>query len=198
MEINEFIHESLDKLQKLGIDALAAEKEIANQFLFKPDEELEAMEPEQILGVILSSIGAGFYPGTEQMIHELYVFDMEVPDILRMYTVFLEGISRIARGSLEITDIEEEVSEETLETGMGTQTVRFRCNGTAYEYNARFHNNWFDVRMIAFMNRVIGEQNTGSHLYVTSDGYQDCIVLYRTEEWAEQFRQLFDMELDRP
>lgn len=198
MEMNTFVHESLEKLQKLGIDTLEAEREIGNRFLFMPDEVLEAMEPEQILGMILSSIGAGFYPGTEQAVYELYVFDLEVSDVLRMYTVFLEGISRIARGGLEITDIEEEVSEETLEAGTGVQTVRFRCNGTAYEYNARFQHDWFDVGMLAFMNRVIEEQNTGSHLYVTSDGYQDCIVLYRTEEWAERFREMFGMELDQP
>lgn len=198
MDMEMYVHECLEKLQKLGIDALAAEKEIADSFLFRPDEALEAMEPESILGSILGSIGAGFYPGTEQASSGLYVFDMEVPDVLRMYTAFLEGISQIAGGALEIMDIEEELSEETMEAGNGTQTVRFLCNGTAYEYKARFHYDWFDVGMLAFMNRVIGEQNTGSHLYVTSDGGQDCIVLYRTEEWAQQFRQLFDMELDCP
>lgn len=198
MEIDVYVHESLEKLQKLGIDAMAAEKEIANRFLFMPDEVLEAREPEHILGMILSSIGAGFYHGTEQASSEIYVFDMEVEDIVRMYTIFLENVSLIAGDGLKITDIEEEVSEETLEAGTGIQTVRFRCNGTAYEYKARFHHDWFDVGMLAFMNRVIGEQNTGSHLYVTSDGYQDCIVLYRTKEWAEQFGQLFGMELDQP
>ena len=198
MEIELYVHECLEKLQELGIDALTTEKDIVNQFLFMPDEALEAMEPEWILGTILSAIGAGFYPGTEQAASKIYVFDLEVPDILRMYTSFLEGISQIAGGQLEITDIEEEASEEELEAGRGTQTVLFCCNGKAYEYKARLNYDWFDIGMLKFMNQVIGEQNTGNHLYVTSDGYQSCIILYQTEDWVERFQQLFGMKLDQP
>ncbi len=196
MEMSVYVHECLEKLRELGIDALAAEKDIAGMFLFLPDEVLEAMEPEQILGTMLGSLGAGFYPGTEHLPSEIYVFDMEVQDILRMYTSFLEGVSRIAGGGLKITDIEETVSEEELKAGIGTQTVRFCCNGKAYEYKAQLHYDWFDAGMLTFMSRVIEEQDTGNHLYVTSD-YQNCIVLYRTQEWAERFRQLFGMELER-
>lgn len=198
MEIELYVHECLKKLQKLGIEALEAEKAIVSQLLFIPDEVLEAMEPGQILGLMLSGIGSGFYPGTEAAAREIYVFDMEVPDILRMYTSFLEGVSQIAGGQLEITDIEEDASEEELEAGTGIQTVRFRCNGKAYEYKARLNYDWFDIRMLKFMNQVIEEQNTGRHLYVTSDGYQSCIVLYQTEDWAERYRQLLDAELDQP
>lgn len=198
MDVNAYVHESLEKLRKLGIDALAAEKEVAGSIVFQPEETLEAMEEEQILGMLLSNIGAGFYQGTEQAAREIYTFDMEVPDILRMYTAFLEGVSRIAKGELAFTDVEEDVPEDVLESGRGNRTVRFRCNGKAYEYQARLDYDWFDVGILAFMNRVIGEQNLGSRLYVTSDGYQECVVLYRTEEWVQHFRELFGVELGQP
>ncbi len=191
------VHECLEKLRELGIDALGAEKEIKNIFLFLPDEVLEAMEPERYLAEILGNIGTGFYSGTERLPSEIYVFDMEGQDIERMYTGFLEGILRIAGGSLEITDIEEIISQKELESRIGTQTVRFRCNGKEYEYKARLNHDWFDAGMLAFMSKVVEEQNTGSHLYVTSD-YQNCIVLYRTREWAERFRQLFGIGLESP
>ncbi|MDP0964828.1 hypothetical protein Q6264_28480, partial [Klebsiella pneumoniae] len=61
MDVNAYVHESLEKLRKLGIDALAAEKEVAGSIVFQPEETLEAMEEEQILGMLLSNIGAGFY-----------------------------------------------------------------------------------------------------------------------------------------
>ena len=48
------------------------------------------------------------------------------------------------------------------------------------------------------MNQVIAEQNTGSHLYSTGDEGQECIVLYKAEEWPEQFRQLLGMDLGQP
>lgn len=193
-----YIHEILKKLQELGIDAIEAEEDIVNQLLIRPEEVLEAMEPEWILGTILSLIGSGFFPGTEEAAKEIYAFDMEMPEIVQMYTDFFEGIVRIAGGDLEITDIEEEMSEEVLEAGEGTKTVRFCCNGKVYEYEAQHYYDWFDTGMLAFMNQVLEDQKTDSRLYVTGDGGQDCIVLYRTEEWAEQFRQLFSMGLERP
>lgn len=198
MELEVFIHESLEKLQKLGIDALEAQESIVKQFHSMPDDIVGDMESEQIFGMMLGGIASGFYPGTEQAASEIYSFDMEMPEIVQMYTDFLEGVSRITGGELAITDIEEEISEEELEAGTGTQTVRFCCNGKAYEFEAEFHNDWFDTRMLAFMNQVIAEQDTGRCLYVTGDGYQECIVFYRTEEWAEQFKREFGMELHRP
>ncbi|MBD5527544.1 MAG: hypothetical protein HDR02_03920 [Lachnospiraceae bacterium] len=198
MELEVFVHESLEKLQKLGIDALEAEENIVNQFHSMPQDMVGDMESEEIFGLMLGGIASGFYPGTEQAASKIYAFDMEVPDTLQMYTSFLEGISRIAEGELEITDIEEVISEEELEAGTGTQIVRFCCNGKAYEYEAEYYYDWFDARMLAFMNQVIAEQDTGRCLYVASDGYQECIVFYRTEEWAEQFRRELGVELDRP
>lgn len=198
MELEVFVHESLEKLQKLGIDALESEEKIVNQFHSMPQDMVGDMESKEIFGLMLGGIASGFYPGTELAASEIYSFDVEVSDTMQMYTDFLEGISRIAGGELVITDIEEEISEEELEAGTGTQTVRFCCNGKAYEYAAEYYYDWFDARMLAFMNQVIAEQDTGRSLYVTSDGYQECIVFYRTEEWAEQFRREFGMELDRP
>lgn len=198
METETFVHESLLKLQELGIDALGAEEDIVKGFSAMPDEVLEAMEQEQLLGIMLSGIGAGFYRGTEQGVSWIYAFDVEMPEIVEMYTYFLEEFSPMIEGDLEFTDIEEEISEEELEAGEGTKTVRFCCNGKAYEYKAQHYNDWFDTGMLTFLNQVIEEQNTGRHLYVTGDGYQECIVIYQTEEWAKRFRQLFDMELEQP
>lgn len=198
MELEVFVHESLEKLQKLGIDVLEAEESIVDQFHLMPADIVGDMGTEQLFGLMLGGIASGFYPGTEQAAAEIYSFDVEVPDILHMYTSFLETISRISGGDLEITDIEEEISEEDLKAGTGTQTVRFCCNGKAYEYAAESYYDWFDVRIFSFMNQVMAQQGTGRYLYVTSAGSQECILFYRTEEWAEQFRQEFGMELDRP
>ena len=108
------------------------------------------------------------------------------------------GIACLSHGELVITDIEEVFSTEVFEAGEGIQPVSFTCNGTVYRYEAKVHNDWFDTGILTFMEKVIKEQNTGSHLYVTSDGYQECIVFYRTKEWAQQFYDLFHMELECP
>lgn len=195
MEVKNFIHESMEKLRELGIDAMEWETEIQKGMLALPEEVMECMEPEQLIGMILSWAGRRLWEAGQQ---EMYVFDVEVEDVSCMNTSFLEGISRIAKGELTITDIEEAFSEEVFEAGTGIQPVSFSCNGTFYRYEAKFEYDWFDAGMLTFMNQVIEEQNTGSCLYVASDGYQDCIVFYRTKEWVQRFHELLGMELGRP
>lgn len=194
MDVKALIHDSLEKLKKLGIDAMAQEEKIASWGLNMPQEILESMESEQFLGMILSMVGAR----TETGPAELYSFDVEVMDVSDMYTRFLESISGLSHGELVITDIEEVFSTEVFEAGKGIQPVKFLCNGTAYQYEAKVEYDWFDTGILTFMEKVIEEQNTGSHLFVTSDGYQECIVFYRTKEWAQQFYDLFHVELECP
>ncbi len=195
-----FIHNSLENLQELGIDVTEAQEDITDQFLSMPEEILRGMDAnmEWTVGMLLSWIESGHFPGTEQAAGEIYSFDLEVPDIQQMYTSFLEGVVRISGGELEVTDIEEEISDEVLERGTGTEIVRFCCNGKDYTYKAKYQHDWFDTGMLTFMNKVLKEQDTGSYLYVTSDGFQECIVFYCTQEWAEQFHSLLGVKLERP
>ena len=195
MELRAFIHENLEKLQKLGMDVLSEEETLAEGILCMPADMLEDMEPSQIFGMLLSSVGAVLERSGRPA--EMYVFDVELPDPSQMCTEFLQGISGISGGELEITDIEEAYSEEVLEAGTGTWPVRFLCNQTAYQYEANIYYDWFDTGLLAFMGRVVEEQNTGRRLYAFSDGFQDCMIFYRTKEWAENFKELFHAELER-
>lgn len=135
------------------------------------------MDGEQILGVLLNFIGVGIYDEKRQSVlprsDPPYFFDLEVFEIHHMYTNFLRELS-------------------------GILTIRFRCNGTAYAYDAKFYYDWFDPKILSFLNQVINQQNTGKSLYITSDGFQNCIVFYLTKEWAEKFQDLLGICLDRP
>ena len=188
MELKTYVHESLVKLQELGIDVMEAEQEIADSILGFPEDMLNDMEPEQILGIILSGVGA-------RVPSKIYAFDVEMDEIEQMYTVFFDELSRITDGELEITNVDEEISQEMLEAGTGTRMVRFMCNGKTYQYEAEFQYDWFDAGILIFLNQVIGQQDTDRRLYVTTDGYQCCILFYQNEEWAQRFRELFHMEL---
>ena len=196
MEIKGFLQESLIKLQKLGIDVLPEEEKIGSGILSLPQEVLEAMEEEQILGMILSS--AGYCLSQRKAVPAMYVFDLESQDILLAYKDFLEGVAGMAKGELVFTEIAQEAASEDLESGQGRQTVRFRCNGIACEYEARLDYDWFDTGIFAYVNQVLEEQRLENRLYVTGDGGQDCIVLYRPEAWAQRFYELFGVRLERP
>ncbi len=195
MKIRAYIHECLEKLQQLGICATEEEEKYAEMILGMPEEILENMEPGQITGMLLGAAGQLSQGGEGTT--GVYAFDTELPDPSQMGTEFLQGISRISGGELEITDIEEAYSMDVLEEGTGTWPVNFVCNGTAYHYDVNVYHDWFDTGLLDFMGQVVKEQNTGSRLYVTGDGYQECIIFYQTEIWARNFEKEFHTKLER-
>ncbi len=202
MTIATFITDTIKKIETLGIrtpenvDLNAA----AEGILGMPEEILEAMEPGQIIGMLFAAIGHGIYDYTDwswqPSSDQVYSFDVEAFDCSNMYTAFLQGISAITRGDLEFTDVTEDCSKVDYEKGCGIQTIRFQCNGQAYQYDAAVNYDWFDTGMLYFINRMIKEMHTGKSLYAVSDGYQCCILFYQTEEWSERFQQLFGMAPD--
>ncbi|MDE6737908.1 MAG: hypothetical protein K2K07_02285 [Lachnospiraceae bacterium] len=195
------IHENITKLKELGIDATSVEEKISESLTSFPTEILESMEPEQVNGMILTYISTLLYDDTAAQPSEprqFFSFDVECMDPDHMYTIFLNSVSEIAGEDLAITDIEEDTSKVDYESGTGVQTVTFNCNGKSYQYDAVVYNDWFDVKMLTFMNKVISEQNTGKNLYVTSDGYQECIVFYQTKDWAKRFNKSLGLHLEQP
>lgn len=196
------IHENIIKLKELGIDATSVEEKITENLTSFPSEILESMEPEQVNGMILTYISALLYDddtaAQPSEPRQFFTFDVECMDLDHMYTNFLNSVSEIAGKDLTITDIEEDTGKVDYESGTGVQTVTFNCNGKSYQYDAAVYNDWFDVKMLTFMNKVISEQNTGKNLYVTSDSYQECIVFYQTKDWVKRFNKSFGLHLEQP
>lgn len=196
------VHETIAALKELGIDATSVEDEIAESFNAFPSEIAESMDAEQRNGMILMYIDWLLYsdeaaePSTEP--RQFFCFDMECMELERMYTVFVNSVAEIAGDDLVFTDIQEDTSQVDYDSGTGVQTISFQCNGKAYQYNAVVYNDWFDVGMLTFMNDVISEQSSGRHLYVTSDGYQTCIVFCRTKDWAARFKKSTGITLEQP
>lgn len=200
MDVRGFIHDSLKKLEILGIDAVNAESTLIKTILSMPADMLGDMEEKEILGLILDNLGMGVRDEETGALFcvsgQIYTFDMEVSDIERMYTDFLEGLSKLVKDDFTFTDIEEDVSNVDFASGTGVQTIRFRCNHKACQYDAKAEYDWFDTGMLAYANQVIRECGTGKCLYVTSDGWQNCILFYQTGEWARHFQELFGVVLE--
>lgn len=202
-----YIHEKIGKLKDLGIDAASIESELCESFLTFPTEILVTMDSKQLDGMILTQIAWLLYEDSavetvtekqQTQSRQFFTFDVECMDLDHMYTNFLNSVSEIAGQDLTITDIVEDTSKVNFESGTGTQTVTFTCNGKSYQYDAAVYNDWFDVKMLTFMNNVISEQNTGKNLYVASDGYQECIVFYQTQDWVKRFHKSLGVRLEQP
>ncbi len=199
MDVKGFIHDSLEKLKALGIDAVIAENALVKSVLSMPADMLEDMEEKEILGLLLDNLAIGIREKeTDElfcMSGQIYSFDMEGFGIEEMYTSFIEGLSKIVKDDFIFTDIEEDASRVDFESGTGIQTIRFQCNEKVCRYDANVEYDWFDTGMLTYMNQVIKECNTGKCLYVTSDGWQNCILFYQTEEWAQHFQELLGITL---
>lgn len=202
LEIEIMIHENIAKLKELGIDATSVESKITENMASFPTEIYESMEQEQTVAMLLTQVSWLLYDNDETKQaaepRQFFTFDVECMDPGSMYTIFLNSVAEIAREELVITDIEEDTGKVDYESGSGTQTVSFNCNGKPYQYDATAYYDWFDVGMLTFMNKVISEQNTGKNLYVASDGYQECIVFYQTEDWVSRFNKSLGLNLEQP
>lgn len=201
-KIEIMVHENIAKLKELGIDATSVEEKITENMASFPTEIYESMEREQIGGMLLTQIAWLLYDGDEAKQsaepRQFFTFDVECMDLDSMYTTFLNSFAEIAGEDLVITDIEEDTSKVDYESGTGVQTISFKCNGKPYQYDATVYYDWFDVEMLAFMNKVISEQGTDKNLYITSDGYQECIVFYQTKDWASRFNKSLGLNLKQP
>lgn len=193
MDLDTYVTEAISNVKALGLlesDEVLT-KQLLSNFQEMPEEILESMDATQIYGMIFDYIGSGKYnydtwdwtPSSDR----IYSFDTEVFNTGKIYTFFLRGISAITANEIKIENIVEDTSQVDYESGTGKQIISFQCNGKQYQYEANVYYDWFDTEMLTYMKKVIEEQETGKHLWVTSDGYQNCIVFYETEEWANDF-----------
>lgn len=195
--MEKYIRQTLQSLEDLGIHVLEKEKEVTDSILGMPKNMLEDMDKGNIVGLIFDHLGVGDYdfernswnPSSE----DVYSFDMEFFDISTMYTHFLRGVMQIAKGDIDITDIKEDLSQIDFEKGSGLHIVYFKCNGIPYEYQAKTDHDWFDCHMVSFMNQILREQNIEKSLFMASDGWQNCILFYNTEQWAKRLKETTDI-----
>lgn len=195
MNIREYEEECLKKLKMLGINIAGREKEITDNILRMPEDMLNDMEKYSILGLILDTVGFANYNDEtneyKMLSEQVYSFDVEVFFVDIMYTIFLNYINRLSGGELQISDITENTDNVNFEEGTGTQIVSFTLRGKSYYYEAEANNDWFDTKIINYVNQILKEQNSDKYLLATSDGFQNCILFYNTEEWAKKYNEFF-------
>lgn len=182
--------EIAETLRNLGISGIKDE-------LIEKLEEQDKQRPTDIIldktATILTEVGSGEYnyetfdwTPTNKTV---YSFDMEVFNIEEMYTSFFRGISFIGDGEIEFTNVKEDLSREDIEAGTGTRIITFDLNGNTYTLEAENNNDWFDINIVKEINKIIMEQGKTKRLYITGDGYQECIVFYCDDNWAKSFQK---------
>lgn len=142
---------------------------------------------------LLASLGNGTFNYSEgtwtPSTNGVYSFDVEIFNVDTMYTNFLMGVSALNKEELNFQNIKEDTSDVNWENGTGKRTVSFDWNEKNYILHAKVENDWFDLNVANELNKIIIENNNDKQLFFTSDNYQECIVFYRSKEWASHFQK---------
>ena len=142
---------------------------------------------------LLMAVGAGTFDaatGTWTPAYNgVYCFDIEIYNLTTMYTDFLLGISSLDKEELNFQNINEDTSQVNWEEGTGKRTVSFEWNGKSYLLEAEMHNDWFDVNVANELTKIVKENSKDKQLFFADDGYQECIIFYRNQEWADNFQK---------
>lgn len=166
------------------------------QMLEEMEQQYKELPPEIIFNkaaALLTALGQGDYDFTNMTWipyeNGVFSFDVEVFNEGKMYTDFLAGISSLDKKELDFKNIHEDTSHVNWEEGTGKRTVTFEWKNKEFTLEAKVEYDWFDLNVANELNKIIKKYGNGKQLFFTSDGYQECIVFYRDNEWANRFQQ---------
>lgn len=196
----EKIEKAVTALQKLGFTEITDDMVSLVQDFYNNSYYTD-WDTEDAMVSLLSLLGSGTYdfdnwtftPSSSQV----YSFDMEVFDIENMYMQFFQGIMAINNNEFEITDIEDDSGMINEDLGVGLRKVTFCYNGTPYQFTAKAMYDWFDGDIIGYMNKVFKKEKNPKRLFYMTDGYQECIIFYCSEEWAAYFSAVTGFTLEQ-
>lgn len=146
--------------------------------------------------LLLDAIGSGYYPLAEEGPGQVYSFDVEFWDIGEAYGRVLAALGGISGGELVFTDITEvEVEAKTGDEPRADAEydwdelvwrVRYTLNGRQQVYLTEYGGDWFDTGIFGQINRQLAEEGTENRVWLSTDDYQQAILLYGSSEWAER------------
>ncbi len=125
----------------------------------------------------------------------VYAFDLEVFDVGKMYTDFLNGVSALDREELDFQEIQEDTSQVNWEEGTGKRTVTFLWENEPFTLETEENTDWFDMDVAYQLNQIIREHGKEKQLFFAGDGYQEIFVFYREKDWADAFSKATGLEL---
>ena len=195
MNCNEKTYQELAALlEELGITGISNEllKSLEKQWSEFPPEALDSINK---LALLLGEISMGQYDfktGTWTPASDIvYSFDVEALDSGNMYEILFQGIVSIAGDQLQISDVRQDDGE-----GYYDRKVYFTLDGIEYCFQAEFGGDWYDTKILDKLNQILEEQKASRRLWFMTDGYQQVIVFFCEEAWAQEFMEKTGCTLD--
>ena len=187
MDCNNLPFSDIDAiLEELGVEPFAADelRELEAAWSEMPYEVMGNMSK---LAALLAEKGEGdidyssfrWVPSSERV----FSFDIEAEYPGDMYAMLLMGITAIGRGELVFEDVSER-------QGADGTIVEFTLCGREYAYETKEPGMWYDLAFLDYLNSAIAEAGFFNRLRFMSDGYQEIILFYCDEIWAQRFKYL--------
>ncbi|MBO4456290.1 MAG: hypothetical protein J5802_01075 [Butyrivibrio sp.] len=178
IDLEELVKKYLPKTKEVGLTTEADEATVAKHLKGYPEDMFEGMDEDEIAIYMLieASFSDAFYTDFEGLGCE----------------DFLKSIQDISDGELAFSDVKTNVSEETLEKGIGTSEVSFKCNGELFSYTAQVYYDWFDIKFMTFVNTVL--EKMGIEKKVIAFGNPNgTLITYKKPEFVGKFKESFPM-----
>lgn len=189
-EIRDYIDNVIDGLITLEAVQASKHQELLDGILSLPSDMLHDLEKEQIVGMLLDNIGCANYdfeknkwltaPG------RIYSFDMEV-GLGSMYEDTLMNLRACTGGNIDISDVQEDFSHAEKDKIVN---VDFSLNKKPYHYDAKYRYDWFDPEIFSYIGSILVKERKDRYLYGCSDGGQNLILFYESEEWMQKFSKV--------
>ena len=189
-EIKEYIGNVIDGLVMLEVVQESKRQELIDGIFLLPSDMLHDMEKEQIVGMLLDNIGCVNYDFEQNkwlaVPSRIYSFDMEV-GLGSMYEDTLMNLRKCTDGKIDISDVREDFSHAEEDKVVD---VDFSLNEKQYHYDAKYRYDWFDPEIFSYIGSILVKEGKDKYLYSCSDGSQNLILFYESEEWMLKFAKI--------
>lgn len=189
-EIRGCVEKVIDGLIGLAVVPKSERQKWIDGVFLLPSDMLHDLEKEQIVLTLLDNIGCVKYDFEQQKwlpaSNRIYSFDMEV-GLGSMYEDTLMNLRVCTNGEIDISDVREDFSNAEENSIAG---VDFSINGKQYHYDAKYRYDWFDPEIFSYIGSILAQERNDKYLYGCSDGYQNLILFYETEEWMQKFSEV--------
>ncbi|MBQ7915268.1 MAG: hypothetical protein IJ315_00595 [Firmicutes bacterium] len=183
-------HDRIDKLIELGVTGITNDIVLDVEEWYR--EQGEFYNPYGYSPVldVLGWVGMGEYGDDGWILPESNICSIsaEVMYVDTMYTDLLRAVSMVSGGEVVFTQVSEDWSGVSLESGHGKVTISFVYEGEVHVLTATATYDWMDFGVLDDVCDILKKDGDDKQLYYISDEVSGVIIFYNTKEWMKEFR----------
>ncbi|SES12923.1 hypothetical protein [Lachnobacterium bovis] len=177
-DLENIVKKYYPQIKKLGLNFKSDETKVVDHLKKYPQQMLNDLDEDEMASIMLNAMdfSNAFYTDFEGI----------------EYEIFFDSLQKISKEEIKFKNVINEVSKETYEKGIGTSKLKFDFNGDKYDYTATFYYDWFDVKIISFLNKIIEEKGLDKRIIIFGD-MNVSYITYQTPDFCQKIKEIFPM-----